>query len=101
MRAFIIIYLVPFSAPLFHPAITCITENTRNTQTITRILVKLIKLRKFPTMSSFKLLCLEPVLNFIFLKTMTAKLITKEMRSRIVMRNSLVLGNLDTATGSP
>ena len=76
-------------------------ENTRNTQTMRMILVKVIKLRKFPTMSSFKLFCLEPLLNLSFLKTMTATLKTKEKRSKIVMRNSLVLGNWDTAAGSP
>ena len=64
-------------------------------------MVNVIKLRKFPTMSSFKLFCLEPLLNLSFLKTMTATLNTKEKRSKIVMRNSFVLGNWDTAAGSP
>ena len=56
-------------------------------------MVKVIKLRKFPTMSSFKLFCLEPLLNLSFLKTMTATLNTKEKRSKIVIRNSFVFGN--------
>ena len=76
-------------------------ENRRNTQTIRRILVKLIKLRKFPTISSFRLFCLEPLLNLSFFKTMIATLNTKEKRRRIVMRNSFVLGNWATAVGSP
>ena len=76
-------------------------ENRRNTQTMRRILVKLIKLRKFPTISSFRLFCLEPLLNLSFLKTMTETLNTKEKRRRIVIRNSFVLGNWATAVGSP
>ena len=94
-------YLVPFSAPLFLPAMKCITENTMHTHKSSRILVKVIKFKKFPTINSFRLFCLEPFLNFSFLKTMTAKFNTKEKRSIMVRRNSFVWGNLDTATGSP
>ena len=101
MSPFITMYLVPFSAPLFLPAMACITENTRHTQTRSRILVKVIKLRKFPTMSSFRLFCLEPLLNLSFLKTITAKFNTKEKQSMIVRRNSFDWGNSDTAAGSP
>ena len=64
-------------------------------------MVKVNKSRKFPKNSSFKVFCLEPRLNLNFLKTMTAKLNAKEKRSKLVKRNSFVLGNLDTAVSSP
>ena len=74
-------YLIAFLVS----AMACNTENTRATQTKRMIFVKVIKLRKLLTMSSFKLFCLEPLPNLIFLKTMTATLNTKERISIIVM----------------
>ena len=71
----------------------CRIENMRETQTNRIILVRVNKLRKFPTRISFRLFRLELVLNLSFLKTMTVKLNAKENRSRLVKRNSFVLGN--------
>ena len=58
-KALVTRYLVPFSDPTFCPIARWRTENISKTVTIVKIFENVIKLRKFPTRSSLRLLLLH------------------------------------------